>query len=328
MKETRVIIYGMGTIGREVVQCLDTKEGMRIVGAIDLQHVGEDIGPLSGLDKELGVKITDDADKLFDEVEADVLFHLITTTVDDCAKQLKKPIAKKMQIITSAEEMVNPYYYNKEQSAAIDKMAKDAGVSVLGSGLWPTYMDVYIPLALTGGVREIKRLEYRRKADFKPYADSLVVPKFGLRQTKEEFEKNLEEGNVVGHTGFEGTFLTFCDMFGWKLEDVKTEFVPYYGDDGKVYSVKHTATGIVDGEERLYNEIWASLEDDWEPSDYYKIDGKPAFEVEIPGGIVGILPVANCLVNQMPMVMNAKPGLLTRPSMGMFAFGNLTDHLE
>ena len=224
MKETRVIIYGMGTIGREVVQCLDTKN--EVVGAIDLQHVGE-ISVLSGLDKELGVKITDDADKLFDEVEADVLFHLITTTVDDCAKQLKKPIAKKMQIITSAEEMVNPYYYNKEQSAAIDKMAKDAGVSVLGSGLWPTYMDVYIPLALTGGVREIKRLEYRRKADFKPYADSLVVPKFGLRQTKEEFEKNLEEGNVVGHTGFEGTFLTFCDMFGWKLEDVKTNFVPY-----------------------------------------------------------------------------------------------------
>lgn len=328
MKTLKVIIYGMGAVGQQIVKCLDTKPGIEVVGAIDLRHVGEDIGELSGLGKKLNVCITDDADKLFSETEADVVFHLTTTTVADCVEQLRKPISEGIQILTSAEEMVSPFYYNKEGAEEIDALAKKHNVSVLGSGLWPTYMDVYIPVALSGGCREVERIEYRRHSDFSAYIGSKVLTKFALDMTKDEYEKALADGQEFGHTGFGGTFQIFADLMGWNLEKVVDKLEPFFDEDGNVISLKHSATGICDGKEKIYNEIWASIQEDWVAEDSYYIKAIPEINVTINGGIKGTVPVANCIVNQLPMLLKSEPGIIDMPIVGMRAFdGNIFDQI-
>lgn len=329
MEKLKVIVYGMGSIGQEIVKCLDTKPGIEIVGAIDLQFVGEDVGEVSGLGKKLDVTITDDADTLLSETEADVVFHLTTTSVADCVEQLPKPISEGMHIITSAEEMVNPFYYNKEGAEKLDALAKENNVCVLGSGLWPTLMDIYFPLALTGGSRQIERIEYRRHSDFSAYKGSKVLGKFGLDLNKEEYEKRIEEGQVFGHTGFGGTFQIFADLMGWELEDVVDKLEPFYDDNDNLISLKHSATGICDGQEKIYNEIWASIQDDWEAGDSYYIKATPSVDVTINGGVTGTAPVANSMVNQLPMLLQSDPGIVDKPIVGMRAFdGPIQDQIK
>ncbi len=329
MKTCKVIIFGMGTVGKDVVKALDTKQGVEIVGALDKVNAGKDIGEISGLGRNLGIQVTDNADELFSKTKADVVFHLVTTSAKDTYEHIKKPIEEGMNVISSAEEMVDADYYSPESAVKIDELARNYGVSVVGGGLWPTYVDIYLPLALSGGTREITRLEYRRKSDFKPYLQSIVLGKFGLNFTKADFEKGLADGTIAGHTGFEGTFNVFADLFGWKLERVEKNCVGYFDDNDVTVSVKHTATGYCDGEPRLYNEIWGSIEDDWAPSDTVVIEGNPSIKMTIDPGVVGTVPVANCLVNQLPFILNAKPGLLKKPLMGMYAFdGHVMNHVN
>lgn len=49
----------------------------------------------------------------------------------------------------------------------------------------------------------------------------------------------------------------------------------------------------------------------------------------IDPGVSGTVPVANCLVNQLPSILNAKPGLLKKRLMEMYAFdGHVTNHVN
>lgn len=50
MQDIRVIIFGVGSVGKEVVRALAVKKGVRIVGALDKGPVaGNDLGEVAGI---------------------------------------------------------------------------------------------------------------------------------------------------------------------------------------------------------------------------------------------------------------------------------------
>ena len=65
MENVKVVSYGIGVIGRRLVNHLLTKDGVEIVGAVDInpQIVGKDLGEILGREK-LGVVISSDADEV------------------------------------------------------------------------------------------------------------------------------------------------------------------------------------------------------------------------------------------------------------------------
>jgi 4-hydroxy-tetrahydrodipicolinate reductase len=79
MKRYRTIHYGLGPIGQELARLAASRESIEIVGAVDIDpaKVGHDLGDVIGLGRELGIKVRNDADALFDETAADVV--LLTT---------------------------------------------------------------------------------------------------------------------------------------------------------------------------------------------------------------------------------------------------------
>ena len=95
MQDTRVIIFGIGSVGKEVVKALSIKKGLRIVGALDKGPVaGRDLGEVAGLGSDLGILISNDEDALFASTKADVLIHTTTTHVADTYDQLKKTFGR------------------------------------------------------------------------------------------------------------------------------------------------------------------------------------------------------------------------------------------
>ena len=75
-RKIRVIQYGLGPIGLATAKLVLTKPDMEIVGAVDIakEMVGKDLGEILGV-QALGVHVTDNAERLFAKVQADVVVH-------------------------------------------------------------------------------------------------------------------------------------------------------------------------------------------------------------------------------------------------------------
>ena len=76
MKNVKIVSYGIGVIGKRLATHLLSKEGIEIVGAIDINPaiVGKDLGEVLGKEK-IGVIISDDVDKVLSETKPDIVCH-------------------------------------------------------------------------------------------------------------------------------------------------------------------------------------------------------------------------------------------------------------
>jgi 4-hydroxy-tetrahydrodipicolinate reductase len=78
---TRVVITGAyGRMGREVIKGILSADDFTLVGAVDVNGVGEDIGPLIGF-KEQGILISDNLDTELQNKKPDILIDFTTADV-------------------------------------------------------------------------------------------------------------------------------------------------------------------------------------------------------------------------------------------------------
>jgi len=313
MEKVKVIQMGIGTVGQAATRSLAGKKGLDIVGALDMdkEKVGKDLGEVARLGKKLGVIVTDDADSLFAETYADVVIHTVCVYLHEAYPQIIKPIQQGMNVISASEALGNPYVSDPGLAAKLDKLAKKHGVTVLGSGLSPGFTSDYLILALTGACSELRKIRYKRFSDVSPYLGGTVGRHFGLGLSPEEFKKGVEEGEVIGHIGFVECVQTIADRLGWQLDEIKRSMEPVHDDKGQFVSTKTVVQGIKDGEVKIELDLEAFVDPKMETMDRIIIEGVPPIDMVIKPAIPSIEATANALVNAIPHVINAEPGIMT-----------------
>jgi 4-hydroxy-tetrahydrodipicolinate reductase len=322
MEEIRVVIYGLGPIGERITRTVLEKRGLRIVGAVDIaeEKVGKDLGKLLGLDKELGVVVTDDPDSLFARIEADVALVATTSYVRTVYDQVVGCIEGGMDVITTSEELAYPWISEPQLASEIDGLAKSYGVTVVATGINPGYFMDTLPIVLTALCRDLRRIEATRAIPTGVRRASFQR-KIGTGMSPEEFRKKLERGEITGHVGFTQSIALTAAALGLRLDEIRElppepviaeeEVTTTYTTvkPGQMLGYNAIAEGLRDGEVVIRYRLMmhAGVKEGYEE---YIIEGTPTIKVRM-SEIVGDWETAHIVVNLIPKVIDAPPGLLT-----------------
>src|SRR5262249_30864548 len=137
----RVLHIGLGPIGAAVAQQVATRPGFRSVSAVDIDpaKVGRDLGEVIGLDRTLKVVVSSDIKKAIKASKPDVVALCTSSSLEKVLPQIEAVAKAKVPIVSTTEELAYPYYSNRKLAKRIDKLARKAGIAVLGTGVNPGF---------------------------------------------------------------------------------------------------------------------------------------------------------------------------------------------
>ncbi|MEO1784991.1 hypothetical protein V4762_07940 [Thermodesulfobium sp. 4217-1] len=318
-KKLKVVQMGLGPIGTGVTKYLMERSNIEIVGAIDSDKskLGKDLGLIAGL-SPTGIMVSDDLNSTLGNEKVDALILTTTSSLIGIYDQLKTILPFGVNVISSCEELSYPWS-NSNIAEKINSLAKDNKVSVLGTGVNPGYLMDYLPMVLSGVCENVTKFTVERIQDAK-YRRLPFQLKIGANTTIEEFDSKVKAGKLK-HVGLSQSINMIASFLGWEIDRIdevispivathRVEFDNGIIEPGKVLGVQQIGLGIAKGEDKI-NMIFRATIDECEPRDRIIIDGNPPIDMLIKNGVNGDIATCAILVNSIPNLIQATPGLKT-----------------
>jgi 4-hydroxy-tetrahydrodipicolinate reductase len=329
VKKVRVVQYGCGPIGCRIVQYALERPGLELVGAVDVDpgKAGRDLGEVAGVGRRLGLAVSADAGRLLDAMKPDVVIHATGSKLERVFDQLAGIVRAGASVVSTCEELSYPWRKHPRLSAELDRLARDHGVTVLATGVNPGFLMDAWPLFMSGVCKEVHEVRVSRIQD----ASSRRVPfqqKIGAGLTPEEFRRKVEGGDF-GHVGLPESAAMIAAGLGWELERIEETIEPVIARQavrsealavpaGRAAGIRQTALGYRQGRAVISMEFQAAIGEP-ESYDQVAIVGVPNLTVRIPGGTHGDVATTSIVLNAVPRVAEAPPGLLTMKDLPVVA---------
>jgi hypothetical protein len=216
MRKVRVILYGVGAVGSMIARFLLEKEGINVVGAVDVDKnkVGKDLGEILGLEKKLALEVSDDLKAVLSETEADIAVHATSSYLRDTYPQIASIVKQGVSVVSTCEELSYPYTSEPELAKKIDALAKRYDVTVLGTGINPGFLMDTLVVTMTAPCQRIEKVEVVRVMN----AATRRVPfqkKIGAGLAVEEFQRKIERKQITGHVGLEQSIAMIAGALAW-----------------------------------------------------------------------------------------------------------------
>jgi len=321
--EIKVVLYGVGAIGSLIAKAMLERQGLKIVGAVDVakDKAGRDLGEVLGSREKLGVKVYANIDELFPAVEADIAVHATSSYLRDAYPQIASLVKHGVNVISTCEELAYPYFSEPEIARKLDALAKKHDVTVLGTGINPGFLMDTLVITLTAVCQKIEKIEAFRVMN----AATRRLPfqkKIGAGLTVEEFRQKIKIRQITGHVGLEQSIAMIADALAWKLDRIKAEPVePVIAKEpvsseaiqveaGKVAGLRQVAKGFIKDREVIVLDFQAYIGAE-EEYDAITITGVPTVRQKIQPCIHGDIGTVAIVINVIPKVLNTPAGLLT-----------------
>jgi 4-hydroxy-tetrahydrodipicolinate reductase len=320
MLPLRIIIIGFGQIGRMVFKQIAEMSEVKVVGVVDSDEelTGKDAGRIVGLNA-CGEVIANGI-SCMRGVEADGVILTTVSSADAVAAQIEELAILGLPIVTTCEELSYPWIAHAEASKKIDNIAKKHDISVLGTGVNPGFLMDFLPVVLSGICRKVDAVKVARVQDAS-IRRVQFQRKIGAGLDLEQFELRRQEGSLR-HVGLTESIHMIAEALGWKLDKVEETLEPVIAENavassavevvpGQARGVKQAGRGYVDGKEVITLDFVAAL---GEPESYdeVSIEGCPAVNSRIAGGVNGDIASVAITVNAMRRLINyERKGLLT-----------------
>jgi len=322
-RNVKVVLYGVGVIGSMIAKFMLEKEGVEIVGAIDVakDKVGKDLGDILGMNKRLGITVSDDTDAVLSKTKPDIAIHTTTSFMEKVYPQIAEIVKHGVNVVSTCEELSFPYQSSPKLAYALDKLAKEHDVIVLGTGINPGFLMDTLAIALTAPCQKISHIKIARIMN----AATRRVPfqkKIGAGLTVEEFKEKIHAKMISGHVGLEQSIGMIASALAWELDTIRVDAVEpivakkHVKSDainvpaGMVAGLKQCAYGIRNKREAISLEFQAYIGAE-EEYDAVTIEGVPPIHEKVSPCVHGDIGTIAMVYNAIPKVLNADAGLVT-----------------
>ena len=322
LENIRVVQYGCGKMARVIIKYLYDK-GAHIVGAIDADPELEDVdvGEFAGLGRDIGVKITPDADGILDGCRPHIAILTMDSFIQDMHAAMTECAVRGINMITTCDEALYSWTTAPGITNQLDALCKKTGCTLAATGMQDVFW-VNLVACVAGGVHRISQIEGSVSYNVEDYGGSLARA-HGVGLDPQQFEREIASQEAPPAYVWNSTE-ALCAKLGFTLASIKQKIVPTYADNdiyshalkknvpkGCAIGMTATATAITHQGPVLQmqstGKVYAPEEGDvcdW------KIYGTPdtVFSVQKPDTVAHSCAT---VVNRIPSVLNAPPGYVT-----------------
>ena len=313
----RVVQFGLGPIGRACARLVQARPALTLVGALDLEAVGQDLGEALG-GGAVGVTVRDDAEAALAEWAPDVVLHTTASFLDRIEGQLMACVGAGAHVVSSSEELVWPFERDPAFSERVDDAARRAGVAVVGTGVNPGFVMDLLPVVLSSACASVERVDVSRSVDAGRRRGPLQR-KVGAGLSEAAFREREAAGGF-GHIGMVESARVLAAGLGWGGVEIEETFGPHLADADHETEHATVAAGSVAGIHQtavvrqggtLRATLTLTMAVGAPDEDRVRIAGDPGLDVVVQGGTFGDTATVAALVNAVPRVAAVPPGLRT-----------------
>lgn len=318
--KTRIAQFGLGPIGLETLKLAAAKPWIEVVGGIDIDpaKTGRSLAEITGLADLKDARVWRSWDELCQAGKPDVVFHTSVSKLRAACDQLQPVIRSGVSVVSSCEELLFPQLREPALAAELDRACREHGARVLGTGVNPGFVMDVLPVCLTGVCREVRAIHVQRVVNAATRRGPLQQ-KIGSGLPPEEFERRFAEGKA-GHAGLKDSAALIAHCLGWDYSDITEVCRAVVADHdirtphvqvraGQTCGLHQRGELKVNGETRITLDLKMYL-DAPDPHDACQVVGTPPLNLRLEGGVAGDVATIAALVNAVPRVLHARPGLV------------------
>jgi len=316
----KIAQFGLGPIGLESLKLAAAKPWANIVGAVDIDpaKIGNDLGALTGLKALRGRRVCGSLGELLAHSRPQLIFHTSVSRFKDAFAQIEPMARRGISVVSSCEELLFPALREPRLAATLDRICKQAGARVVGTGVNPGFVMDLLPVFLTGVSREILAVHVQRVVNASTRRAPLQK-KIGSGLPPADFRRLLKQ-RKAGHAGLKESLALLAHSLGWTPKHIVETGDAIVADHhirtrylevkkGQTCGLHQCARATVNGTVRLTLDLKMYL-DAKNPHDAVQIEGDPPLDILINGGVAGDQATVAALVNTAPRLLKAPAGLL------------------
>ena len=337
----RVAQCSTGNVGRYALRGIIGHPDLELAGlwVHSGDKAGKDAGELAGVDA-VGVAATNDPDEII-ALHPDCVCY--TATADqrpnEALEDLVKILRAGINVVSSSMVMlVYPHNADDWLVEPLQAACAEGGSSFFTSGIDPGFANDLIPLALASASERVDSIRVMEILNYDTYDQATVLfDTMGFAHPTDHVPLLLQPG-ILGFA-WGGTLRALAAGLGLELDGIEEHYERVTADEtfevpsgtvekGTVAGLRFEVRGMVDGKARVIVEHVTRLRDDIAP-EWPQPAGKGCYRIVIEGepriitdvqllgehdddhNTGGLVATAMRLVNAIPAVCDAPPGLLS-----------------
>lgn len=344
MARIRVVQWSTGGVGAIAVRAIAARSDLELTGVWvhSLKKAGRDAGELCGT-SPLGIITTNDAADLL-ALDPDCVCYTAVgeSRLDACIDDLCRMLGAGIDVVTtSISGLVHPAAFAEKHVRRLEEACRAGGASLYASGLEPGFAGDHLVLTLATLAHRIHSVRTQEIFSYAEYAVPFTLFEvFGFGKPPEH--RCIMERRGVQLSSWGPPVRMVADHLGVTLDGIRETYEKRVTDRrleiaagvveaGMVGAVRFETIGVVQGRDAIViehvNRIAPDIAPDWPNAardGTYRIvfSGEPDFTCELQFGrpeerseraisAQGMLATAMRVVNAIPSVCAASPGLVT-----------------
>jgi hypothetical protein len=340
LRRHRVIQWATGAVGTHALRALIEDPLFELVGVYvhGPDKVGRDAGELAGLSVRTGITATDDSQRLLATPADCAVYCAIGETrpreaVAEIAALLR---SGKNVVSTSLMNLIHPASASAKLTDRLAAACREGGTTLFTNGIDPGFSGDLLPLAALALCERVDRIRVQEIADYGAHPDPAWATPYGFGQPPDAPAPILAPGVPTLFWG--GMVRLLADALHVALDEVRETVERFVAREsfavpmatialGTVSAVRFEVIGLAGGRPVISAEhvtrTRADQAPDWPqpPAGLASvhrvvIEGSPPLTLDLllkagPTGRGGLLATAMRVVNAIPAVCDAPPGLVT-----------------